>query len=299
METDGNGATVRTPLFDYRKAFDLTDHSILVNKLRNLTVPSSTINWIIDFLSNRFQRIELAKGCYSEWAPVPSGAPQGTKLGPWLFVLMINDLDVRTPHLWKIVDDTTASEVVPKGNISNAQSIVDQVIEWSRVNRVQLNPDKCKELRISFARNPVELDTLIIDGKEVEVVSTAKLLGLTVSANLTWNAHIEEVVKKARKRLYFLVQLKRAKLPPTDLILFYNTCVRSVIDYVVQVFYYALLQYLINELIHIEKRAISIIMPDTSYNNACEILGESPIVDHIDSLCDKLLIALHPIKTLG
>ena len=91
---------------------------------------------------------------------------------------MINDLDVNTPHLWKFVDDTTTSEVVPKGNTSNAQSIVNQVIKWSRANRVQFNPDKCKELRISFARNPVELDTLIIDGNEVEVVSTAKLLGL-------------------------------------------------------------------------------------------------------------------------
>ena len=100
----------------------LIDHSILVNKLRNLTVPSSIIDWIIDFLSNRSRRIKLAKGCYSEWGPVPSGVPQGTKLGPWLFVLMINDLDVNTPHLylWKFFDDTTASEVVPKGNTSNA-----------------------------------------------------------------------------------------------------------------------------------------------------------------------------------
>ena len=76
---------------------------------------------------------------------------------------------------------------------------------------MQLNHDKCKELRISFARNPVELDAVIIDGKEVEVVSTAKLLGHIISVNLTWNAHIEEVFKKDSKRLYFLVQLKRAK----------------------------------------------------------------------------------------
>ena len=72
------------------------------------------------------------------------------------------------------------------------------------MNRLHLNPDKCKELRkISFARSPVELDTVIIDRREVEVASTAKLLGLTISANLTWNAHIEEVVKKASKRFYF------------------------------------------------------------------------------------------------
>ena len=75
---------------------------------------------------------------------------------------------------------------LPKGNTSKGQSIVNQLIEWSHVNRVQLNPDKCKELRISFARSPVELDTAIIDRKKVEVASTSKLLGLTISANLNF-----------------------------------------------------------------------------------------------------------------
>ena len=74
-ETDGNGATVRTLLFDYRKAFDLIDHNILVHKLTKLDLPNSVINWIIDFLSDRLQRIKLADGCYSEWGSVPSGVP--------------------------------------------------------------------------------------------------------------------------------------------------------------------------------------------------------------------------------
>ena len=201
---------------------------------------------------------------------------------------MINDLDVNTPHLWKFFDDITASEVVPKGNTSKAQSIVHQVIEWSHINREQLNPDNCKELQISFSRSPVELDAVVIDRKEVDVVSTAKLLGLITNADLNWNAHVENVAWKAIKRLHFLVQLKRTKLSPTDLILYYNTCVRSVVDYAVQVLYNALPQYPINALVRIEKRAISIILPSTSYNYACEILGITPMVDHIDSLCDKL-----------
>ena len=204
------------------------------------------------------------------------------------FVLMINDLDVNTPHLWKFFDDITASEVVPKGNTSKAQSIVNQVIEWSHINREHLNPDNCKELQISFSRSPVELDAVVIDRKEVDVVSTAKLLGLITNADLNWNAHVENVAWKAIKRLHFLVQLKRTKLSPTDLILYYNTCVRSVVDYAVQVLYNALPQYPINALVRIEKRAISIILPSTSYNYACEILGITPMVDHIDSLCDKL-----------
>ena len=68
LETDRNGATATTLLFDYRKAFDLIDHSILVNKLRNLALPRSIINWIIDFLSYPLQRTKLEKGSF------PSGA---------------------------------------------------------------------------------------------------------------------------------------------------------------------------------------------------------------------------------
>ena len=58
-------------------------------------MPRSVVNWIIDFLSNIFQCIKLAEGCFSKWGPVPSGVPQGTKLGLWLFVLMMNDLDIK------------------------------------------------------------------------------------------------------------------------------------------------------------------------------------------------------------
>ena len=146
-----DGATIRTLLFDYKKAFDLIDHSILATKLCAPSIPSSIINWIIDFLSCRSQRIKLTEGCVSQWSTVLSGVPQRTKLGPWLFLIMINDLAINNASIWKYVDDTTTYEIFTKGQVSNAQTIADEVAGWSNRNRVKLNIDKCKELRISFS----------------------------------------------------------------------------------------------------------------------------------------------------
>lgn len=70
------------------------------------------------------------------------------------------------------------------------------------LNRVQLNADKCKELRISFAKEQRVFDPIIIEGKEVELVTSTKLLGLTIANDLTWNDHVTEITKKASKRLF-------------------------------------------------------------------------------------------------
>ena len=128
------------------------------------------------------------------------------------------------------------------------------------------------------------------------MVKRVKLLGLTFNNKLSWNSDIENIVKKASKRLYFLSQLKRAKIPTADLVLFYIICVTSVVDYAVPVFHYALPKYLIEELERIQKRAMAISFPGISYNNAINIAKIPRLEDHYKNICTKLFTEINNNK---
>ena len=91
---------------------------------------------------------------------------------------------------------------------------------------------------ISFTKSQQEFEPILINGDALEVVDSVKLLGLNISSDLTWNIHINEILKKASKRLYFLLQLKRAKVTRTDLGLFYSSCIRSIMDYAVPAYHF-------------------------------------------------------------
>ena len=130
---------------------------------------------------------------------------------------------------------------------------------------MQLNADKCKELRIDFKRSKHLFQPLTVDSKELPVVNSAKILGVTLANNLKWNDHVSESIKKANKRLYFLVMLKRAGVPLKDIVAFYTTAIRPVLEYCSPVFHHALPKYLCNDIERVQKRALSIIMPNNSY----------------------------------
>lgn len=111
-------------------------------------------------------------------------------------------------------------------------------------------------ISIIFSKQPPTLDPLIINGSATEVVKSAKLLGFTISNDLTWDKHVDNVIKKVNKRVYFLIQLKRAKVPPKGLSLFYVTCIRSVMDYGVVSYVNSLPEYLKYQIARVEKTAI-------------------------------------------
>ena len=148
----------------------------------------------------------MGRDCTSEWKNVPAGVPQGTKLGPWLFVLMIDDIEVTNSNLWKYVDDTTMDELIEKNQGSNIQSSVTELEAKSQHNKFQLNKSKCKELRISFSKTTPDFPPVIINGKPIDAVPHVKLLGLNISNDLKWNIHVDEIVRKVSTCLYFLSQ---------------------------------------------------------------------------------------------
>ena len=145
QSTDGNGSTARVMLFDFRKAFDLVDHNVLVRKLSSYDFPTSVMRWILDFLSNRKQRVKVSSDCFSEWAELRAGVPQGTKLGPWLSLIMINDVKIPDLDLWKYVDGSTMSEIVKKNEASSMQLHVGDFVTQIEEDNFHLNESKCKE----------------------------------------------------------------------------------------------------------------------------------------------------------
>ena len=134
--TDNSNSAVGIVLLDYKKAFDFVDHTLLIAKLFSLGTKLSIFNWIINFLWDRTQRVQLNSDCFSDRTEVPMGGPQGTKLGPWLFLVMINDVTISRllSSMWKFADDTTISNVFSNPDACSLQECVQHIGEWSKTN---------------------------------------------------------------------------------------------------------------------------------------------------------------------
>jgi len=256
------GESVRTVFVDFAKAFDHVDHNVLVAKLVALSLPDVIVRWICAFLRERRQRVKIGD-VLSDWLYLSAGMPQGSHLGPLTFVILIDAL--RPGCLThKYVDDTTMTEVLGRSAVSNMQLFVDELVRQATEIGMIVNGRKTKELLIGpILRNaplPVSLS-----GKPVERVTALKLLGVHVTNNLKWSQHVDTITSKAASRLHFVKQLKRSGAGRDDLLSFFRTVIRPVLEYACPVWHPSLTAAQTKSLESLQRRAMRIVFDDDDY----------------------------------
>ena len=206
---DSCGRYIRIFFSDFSKGLDLVDHNVLLSELNNLDVGPHLIRWIAAFLTNRSQRVRIGNSL-----PPPvrlnGGTAQGTKLAPLLFCILVNGMAAKCKRRVKYVDDPTAMEIIPRCSPSYLPFTVSDIYTYAFLRGMKLSSKKCKEMIINFMQySPFLPAPLTVGGSAIERVVTYKLLGVYISDDLSWNGHIEHIVKKANKRLYALRALKK------------------------------------------------------------------------------------------
>ena len=216
---------------DFQKAFDKVPHKRLLFKLKSHGVQGNVLRWIENWLSNRKQRVVI-NGKTSEWTNVTSGVPQGSVLGPVLFLVYINDIDEGvTSIISKFADDTKiANSVVSNEQVTEMQNNLNKLLEWGQTWQMNYNTEKCKVLHLGY-RNTKANYTL--NGTQLKKVDSEVDLGVTTSSDLKPSLQCSEVVKKANKVIGLIGRSFEYKSKDTILTL-YNSLVRPLLEYCVQ-----------------------------------------------------------------
>ena len=192
------GGVVDAIYLDFAKAFDTVPHKRLIGKLKAYGINGKVLNWIKGFLKDRTQKVRVNGEC-SEQAKVMSGIPQGSVLGPILFVIYINDLpaEVKSRALL-FADDTKIYRLIKSiADSKQLQQDLDGVVEWSRKWLLAFNSSKCHVLSLGEIENIVHAHYYTMDGVVLEHVFEEKDLGIIVDSQLTFDEHISQKVKKA------------------------------------------------------------------------------------------------------
>ena len=226
---------VRAVFLDISKAFDKVWHEGLIFKLSQNGVCGKLLSFFKSYLSNRKQRVSM-NGSYSEFANIESGVPQGSVLGPLLFLVYINDLekDIKS-NVKFFADDTMLYSVVkdPKLSASELNHDLEKINQWAKQWKMAFNPDPNKqanEVLFSCKTKKVDHPALSFNGFPVVQVEETKHLGLVLQFKLNFEKHLVEKIKKA-KRIIGIMKHLNYLLPLKTLNQMYKSLVRPHLDY--------------------------------------------------------------------
>ena len=189
---------------DFSKAFDTVDHHIVLEKLYHYGIRGCAHNWFTSYLSNRKQFVTY-NGTQSEQQTIKCGVPQGSILGPLLFLVYINDL----PHIChdtfpvQFADDTNL--FISGKNINHLEQIIntelDNIILWLKANKLSLNIKKTQFVLFSGFKKTKPSINLNIEGESISETVKSKFLGVTIDNKLSWKDHIAYISGKLLEEL--------------------------------------------------------------------------------------------------
>ena len=232
-------------LIHYRKAFDMVDHELLLLKLKTYGIDEASNKWFESYLLRRQQFVSYF-GKVSNYQDVSHGVPQGSILGPLFFIIYINDLPLHIQttdvEIDLYADDTILMSSADIDAIgcdlrSKLNQVWLEVENWANANKMPLNESKTKSLLVTGKRLPGKIDLqdkqlalVTSNGCMLEQVETVKLLGLELDSEMTFTCHVDKLCKKLSQRIGVLNRIKCC-LPFKQIILYYNSLVKSVMNY--------------------------------------------------------------------
>jgi len=225
-----DSSTTHAVILDFKKAFDKVPHKLLLEKLRQIKdIHPCILNWIHDFLLSRTQRVAI-KGTLSGELPVTSGVPQGSVLGPTLFLVYINDLPTCVNcNVSLYADDTLLYSVVNTIEDSNHfQTNINALYDWSVQNMMPFNTTKCEV--IVFNDKSQQPPTYTIGGYPLNCVNEAKYLGVLIQSDLKFTHHINSKINNAN-RVLGSIKYTLHDAPEHAKLLAYLSLCRPVLEY--------------------------------------------------------------------
>ena len=231
-----SGNQVDSIYLDFSKAFDSVSHSLLIYKLQYYGICGKLKSWFHSYLSNRLQRVVIG-GHQSSWGAVSSGVPQGSLLGPVLFIMYINDMSncILTSNISLYADDSKVFNKILRVNDCNClQADLDRCALWCHDWKLKINLGKCDVITFSNKKNVV-VHKYYLNGDIINRVNVIKDLGVTLTHNLNFNTHINNIVAKAFKMLGFLKRTCNHIDDVAVLKSLYVSLVRSNLEYCSQV----------------------------------------------------------------